>query len=99
VHMLSAERQDPTRPTSSHSPPFFMISSAMAEASPKVGTSFPTPLNEIPMSLARERESWALGLSPMMARRPGLEATSLLMAREMDEWIPPQRPPSEDTAR
>jgi hypothetical protein len=71
----------------------------MALASAKVGTSLPTALKVTRMSLGTARESWALGLSPTMASDPGFLAISFLMNREIPEWIPPQRPPSEVMAR
>lgn len=76
-----------------------MISSAIALASAKVGTSFPTPLKVMFKALGIARESWAFGFSPTIDNAPGEAAWAFLMYRVMEEWIPPQRPPSEVMAR
>lgn len=86
-------------PTSSQSPPFLTISSATALASANVGTSLPIELKETLMDSGRARDSWAFGLSPITATLPGVPATAFLIVREIPEWIPPHRPPSEETAR
>src|ERR1700761_2658283 len=93
----------------SYSVPLLRTRSATPHASAKVGISLPIWLKDITMFLGTARESWALDLSPTtitglsestgIGSEPSLIASplrALRVALDTEEWIPPQRPLSED---
>ena len=76
--------------------------SATPAASANVGMSRPIWLNVNEMFFGRARESWALDLSPMTiigeSESTGFSLSAIVrrVNLETDEWIPPQRPLSEE---
>ena len=79
-----------------------MIKSATPAASANVGISFPIWLNVKAMFLGRKREICAFDLSPiiMMGESASTGFSPSAKARRValvtEEWIPPQRPLSEE---
>ena len=69
----------------------------MACASAKVGTSLPTPAKLSCMFFPLDLPSCALDFSPTTTRSEfGFSSSILLVALDRPEWIPPQRPLSDE---
>lgn len=87
--------------TESYSSPLLVMKSAMTEASANVGMSLPIWLKVRTMLLGRARVSCCFDLSPRATMEESANSGFSLKRRRAclvtEEWIPAQRPRSEDT--